>query len=136
MRELTLQATVEGWEQVQTLIEETLEEASAPMQVVMQVSVCVEEIYVNIAHYAYYPQVGAVTIRCTAGENPSSITVAFEDSGVAFDPLAKEDADTTLSVEERQIGGLGILMVKKMMDEVSYCRTDGKNCLVMKKCWE
>ena len=76
---------------------------------------------------------GRVTIRCRVDQNPLRITVQFVDSGVPFDPLKKTDADITLSAEERQIGGLGILMVKRSMDEVRYAYEDGKNILTLVK---
>ena len=99
-----------------------------------QLDVAVEEIFVNIAHYAYRPeQLGEATVRCCVGGSPLQVTIQFLDNGKPFNPLAKEDADITLSAEERQIGGLGILMVKKSMDAVDYTYEDGKNILTIKK---
>ena len=87
----------------------------------------------NIVHYAYNPQVGKATIRCEVTDNPMQVIIQFLDSGIPFDPLAKEDADITLSAEERNIGGLGIFMVKQSMDEVNYEYMDGKNVLTIRK---
>ena len=81
------------------------------MKVMMQIEIAVEEIYVNIVHYAYNPEIGKATIRCEVTDDPMQVIIQFLDSGVPFDPLAKEDADITLSAEERQIGGLGIITV-------------------------
>ena len=103
------------------------------MKVMMQIEIAVEEIYVNIVHYAYNPEIGKATIRCEVTDNPMQVIIQFMDSGVPFDPLAKEDADITLSAEEREIGGLGIFMVKKSMDEVSYEYKEGKNVLTIRK---
>ncbi len=133
MKELTVPATVEKLDTVQTFIEGELEEKGCPMKAVMQISVAVEEIYVNIAHYAYHPEVGEATVRCSVGGDPLQVTIQFLDRGKPFDPLAKPDADTTLSAEERSIGGLGILMVKKSMDDVTYEYRDGCNILTLKK---
>ncbi len=133
MKELTVQATTEALPQVQVFIEEALEAAAMPMRATMQISVCVEEMFVNIAHYAYRPAVGSATVRFAIEQAPARVMVQFEDAGVPFDPLAKTDADTTLSAEAREIGGLGILMVKKSMDAASYARTDGKNIFTMYK---
>ncbi len=133
MKELIVQATDEALIEVQEFIEAAMEVAGFSMKATMQVSVCVEELYVNIAHYAYYPEVGSATIRHHIQESPREITIQFEDGGVAFDPLTKEDADITLSAEERGIGGLGILMVKRTMDQVKYERIDGKNILTICK---
>lgn len=133
MKELTVPATLEQLEAVQAFVEEELEKHGCPMKTLLQVSVAVEEIYVNIAHYAYHPEIGEATIRCAVGGDPLQVTIQFLDSGKPFDPLAKPDADITLSAEERQIGGLGILMVKKTMDDVVYEYKDGCNVLTLKK---
>ena len=99
-----------------------------------QLDVAVEEIFVNIAHYAYPPdQPGWALVRCQVEQDPLRIQVQFVDGGVPFNPLAKKDADITLSAEERNIGGLGILMVKRSMDAVEYAHSDGKNILTLTK---
>lgn len=133
MKELTVAATLENLEPVQGFIEKELEENDCPMKTIMQVSIAVEEIYVNIAHYAYHPEIGEATVRCAVGGDPLQVTIQFLDSGKPFDPLQKKDADTTLSAEARDIGGLGILMVKKSMDYVDYAFEDGKNILTIQK---
>ena len=133
MREKTVAATLENLEQVQAFIEQELQAAGCSPKAMLQISVAVEEIYVNIAHYAYHPEVGEATVRRAVGGDPLQVTVQFLDSGKPFDPLAKPDADTTLSAEERQIGGLGILMVKKSMDAVDYRYENGKNILTLRK---
>lgn len=92
-----------------------------------------EEVYVNIAHYAYAPGTGEVTVRLAFAEAPKKAVITFIDSGVPFDPLAKADPDVTLSAEERDIGGLGIYMTKKTMDEVHYEYKDGHNILTLTK---
>ena len=133
MKDITVDATVENLEVVQNFVSQELEEQGCSMKVMMQIEIAVEEIYVNIVHYAYNPEIGKATIRCEVTEDPMQVIIQFMDSGVPFDPLAKEDADITLSAEERQIGGLGIFMVKKSMDEVSYEYKEGKNVLTIKK---
>lgn len=133
MKEITVAATLENLARVQEFIEAELESCGCPMRAMMQISVAVEEIYVNIAHYAYHPSVGEATVRCAVGGEPLQVTIQFLDSGKPFDPLRKPDADITLSAEEREIGGLGILMVKKSMDEVQYEYKDGCNILTLKK---
>lgn len=133
MKEITVPATLDQLETVQAFVEGALEEQDCPMKILMQVSVAVEEIYVNIARYAYHPEIGVATVRCAVGGDPLQVTIQFLDSGKPFDPLAKPDADTSLSAEEREIGGLGILMVKKTMDDVLYEYRDGCNILTLKK---
>lgn len=133
MNELTVPATLENMEQIQSFIESELEQNDCPMKAAVQISVAVEEIYVNIARYAYNPEIGEATVRCAVGGDPLQVTIQFLDHGKPFNPLAKEDADTTLSAEERDIGGLGILMVKKSMDQVDYEYKEGKNILTIHK---
>ena len=133
MAELTVPATLENLEIVTGFIHERLKLAGCPAKLMTQVDLAVEEIYVNIARYAYHPEIGQATVRCAVGGNPLQVTIQFLDSGKPFDPLAKPDADTTLSAEERDIGGLGILMVKKSMDDVVYEYRDGCNILTLMK---
>lgn len=133
MKEITVPATLENLEAIQSFIESELEENDCPMKAIMQISIAVEEIYVNIARYAYRPVTGDATVRCSVGGNPLQVTIQFLDHGKPFNPLEKEDADITLTAEERDIGGLGILMVKKSMDEVDYVYEKGKNVLTIHK---
>lgn len=114
-------------------IDGILEENECNMKVRMQIDVAVEEIFVNIASYAYTPDVGMATIQAEILEDPKRIEITFIDKGIPYNPLAKEDPDTTLSAEERQIGGLGIYMVKKSMDAMRYEHTDGQNILTLVK---
>ena len=131
--ELTLEATVENLTPVMAFLEEHLEEAECSMKAQMQIAVAAEEIYVNIAHYAYAPGTGEATVRMEITDDPRTASITFIDRGVPFDPLAKPDPDVTLSAEERGIGGLGIYMTKKTMDDVRYERVDGQNILTLVK---
>ncbi|MDO5390025.1 MAG: ATP-binding protein [Eubacteriales bacterium] len=133
MAELTLQASLEKLDEVLAFVEENLEKNDCPMKVLMQVQIAVEEIFVNIAHYAYDSEQGTVTIRVEVGKDPLQAIITFIDQGVPYDPLQKEDPDVTLSAEERQIGGLGIFMVKKSMDDMTYEYVNGKNILTICK---
>lgn len=105
-------------------VEKTLEEAMASPKVVMPFLVAVEEIFVNVAHYAYRGKEGSVEIEFLVDDKAK---ITFIDEGIPFDPLAKPDPDVTASADERQIGGLGIYMVKKSMDGVEYHRVGDKN---------
>ena len=133
MKELTIEAKVQNLQQVLDFVDETLESMNCPMKLQMQMDVAVEEIFVNVASYAYAPDTGSVTIRMEKTTDPAAIQVTFIDSGIPFDPTAKADPDVTLSAEERKIGGLGIYMVKKSMDTMTYEYTDGKNILRIAK---
>lgn len=133
MKELILQASADRLEEVQEFVRGELEAAGGSLKVMSQVEIAVEEIYVNIVHYAYPSGDGEAVIRCETDREVPKMTIQFLDAGTPFDPLAKEDADISLSAEERSIGGLGILMVKKLMDEVTYCYEEGKNILTIVK---
>ena len=133
MKELTIAATVENIESVTDFVNEQLEALDCPMKAQMQIDIAIDEIFSNIAHYAYNPEIGQATVRVEVPEDPLSVMITFIDNGVPYDPLAKADPDTTLSADEREIGGLGIFMVKKSMDEVTYEYKDGQNILTIKK---
>ena len=133
MKELLIDAKSENLEAVLAFVDELLEEAGCPMKMQMQIDVAVEEIFINIASYAYAPGVGSALIRAEITERPHAAVITFIDSGIPYDPLAKDDPDVTLSSEERQIGGLGIYMVKKTMDDVAYAYRDSRNILQITK---
>ena len=133
MKELNIAATVENIETVTDFVNEQLEAYDCPMKAQMQIDIAIDELFGNIAHYAYNPEIGKATVRVEVIEDPLAVTITFIDNGVPYDPLAKADPDTTLSAEEREIGGLGIYMVKKSMDEIAYEYKDGQNILAIKK---
>ena len=132
MKTLTVPAELEQLQNVQDFISGELEAFDCPMKAQFQIEVAVEEIFVNIVSYAYRPEVGEATVRC-AVEEPLQVTIQFLDHGKPFDPLAKEDADTSGEALEEREGGLGILMVKKSMDDVRYDYENGKNILTIRK---
>ena len=133
MKELTLPATIENIETVIDFVNGQLEEIKCPLKAQMQIDIAIDELFGNIAHYAYNPETGPATVRVEVTEDPIAVVITFIDRGVPYDPLKKEDPDITLSAEERAIGGLGIFMVNKTMDEISYEYKDGKNILRIKK---
>ena len=133
MKELVIEAKVENLDQVHAFVDEVLEENDCSMKVQMQIDIAVEELFVNVAHYAYAPAVGNATIRMETQEQPRAAVITLIDSGAPFDPLAKPDPDVTLQAEDRKIGGLGIYMVKKSMNAVEYEYRDGQNILTIRK---
>ena len=133
MAELTIEAKTENLDKVLAFVDELLERTDCPMRTQMQIEVAVEEIFTNIASYAYAPGTGTATIRAELREEPPAVKLTFFDCGMAYDPLTREDPDVTLAAEDRPVGGLGVFMVKKTMDDVSYEYKDGKNVLRMKK---
>ena len=133
MKELTLAATVENLETVTEFVNAQLELLDCPIKAQMQIDIAIDELFGNIAHYAYNTEVGSATVRVEVSEAPLAVIITFIDNGVPYDPLGKDDPDITLSAEEREIGGLGIYMVKKSMDEITYEYKDGQNILKIKK---
>ncbi len=133
MKELVLEAKSENLDAVLETLGEVLDGVDCPMKARFQLEVAVEELFVNITNYAYAPNEGDVTVRIDIGKEPASVTVTFIDSGTPFDPLAKPDPDVANTLEDQKIGGLGIYMVKKSMDSVTYDYKDGCNILTIKK---
>ena len=133
MADLTVDALVSNLDQVLAFVDGQLETMDCSMKAQMQIDVAVEEIYVNIANYAYAPETGKAYISVRPDPENASVTIECRDNGIPFDPLAKADPDVTLSAEERKIGGLGIYMVKKSMDAMEYSRKDGQNILTITK---
>ncbi|MBE5852905.1 MAG: ATP-binding protein [Lachnospiraceae bacterium] len=131
--EIQIEAQREKLDELLDMIRIDLNLMCCPMDKQISLEICMEEIFVNIASYAYGEQTGMAFITEEVTNN--SISLCFRDKGIPYDPLAKEDPDTTLSAEEREIGGLGIFMVKTMMDSVMYEYKDGFNCLTMTMTW-
>ena len=133
MAEITIAATLENLDTVLAFVDQQMEAAGSAMKLMAQVDMAVEEIFVNIAHYAYHPEVGEAIVRCEAGGDPFQVVVGFADRGRPYNPLSREDPDVTLDAEQRQIGGLGIFMTKKLMDDIQYEFQDGQNILTLRK---
>ncbi|MBQ6130933.1 MAG: ATP-binding protein [Selenomonadaceae bacterium] len=133
MEKITVEAVLENLQTVIDFATEHLEARDCSMKIIMQIELVVEEIFVNIATYAYSPETGAATFCMEFEENPSAVLMTFIDSGKPYNPLEKADPDTDLAIEERDVGGLGIFLVKKNVDEIAYEYADGKNILRMKK---
>ena len=131
--ELTIEASTDTLQTVLGFVDEKLEMIDCPVKAQMQMDLAVEEIFVNIANYAYAPDKGNATVRVEVSDDPVTVTITFMDRGIPYDPLKKEDPDVSLSADERAIGGLGIFLTKKVMDDVSYVYKDGQNILTLKK---
>ncbi len=133
MKELTVEAKIENIPEVTAFVDEQLEAYGCSVKARMQIDVAIDELLGNIAHYAYHPGTGLATVRVEKKEDPLSAKITFIDSGIPYDPLKKVDPDVTLSAEQRSVGGLGIFMVKKSMDEIFYEYKNGQNILTIKK---
>ena len=132
-REVTMDATDANLAAALDFVGAELDAMDCPMKSRMQIDVAVEELFVNVAHYAYAPETGKITLRVTTKRDPDVAEITFIDSGMPYDPLAKPDPDVTLAAEDRPIGGLGIFMVKKTMDDMRYEYRDGQNILTIVK---
>ena len=130
---IDIPAEVEKLPEVLAFLEQNLEEMECPLRTQMQITVAAEEIFVNIASYAYVPGAGMSSVRLERFRDPTGVAITFTDSGTPFDPLKQKDPDVSLTAEERRIGGLGIYMVKKTMDDVKYEYRDGQNHLTIIK---
>ncbi|MDO5111215.1 MAG: ATP-binding protein [Clostridia bacterium] len=131
-RELLVPAQIEYLDEVQSFIDDQLAQAGFSTKTKLKIAIAAEEIFVNIASYAYAPASGDVRVRFgLTPEGDAQIT--FLDSGVPYDPLSRKDPDVTLEAADRGIGGLGIYMVKKSMDDMRYAYCDGQNRLTLIK---
>ena len=133
MKELTVDAVLDSIPVITEFVDAQLEQYGCPMKAQMQIDIAIDELFSNIVHYAYHPEVGPATVRVEVAEDPLSVIITFIDQGVPYDPLSREDPDVTLSAEERDIGGLGIYIVKKNMNEITYEYKDGRNILKIRK---
>ena len=133
MTSKTFPARTDALADVLGFVEEMLESFDYPMKTQIALSVAIEEVFVNVARYAYGDGEGDVTLDIGYDEGSRSITFCMTDSGVPFDPLKKPDPDITLSAAERELGGLGIFITRKTMDTVTYAYENGRNKLTMSK---
>ena len=133
MTELTVKAVVDNIPRVTAFVDELLEKLGCPMKVKTQIEMALDELFCNIARYAYGPESGDATIRFEYQEASRTISITFMDHGIPFNPLEKEDPDVSLPAEKREIGGLGIYLVKKTMDRVEYRYENGMNILSIMK---
>lgn len=132
--DVTLPAEIENQAVITEKVDVELEKLECPPRQQAQIDIAIDELFSNIAKYAYSPEKGDATVRMELEREPKkAVTITFIDSGTPYDPMSQEDPDITLSAEERGIGGLGILMVKKSMDELKYEYKDGQNIFMIKR---
>ena len=134
MREITVDASVDRVTQVTELADLQLAEAGCSARIKMQIDIAIDEIFSNIARYAYQNDSGTVTVRLDTLDAPPRILLTFIDNGIPYNPLMSEMPDTTsLPARKRPIGGLGMFMVKKTMDSITYSYENGQNILTILK---
>ena len=114
-------------------VESELEKADFPMKAVTQISIAIDEIFSNIVNYGYPDKKGPITVSLNIADEGRTASLTFVDEGIPYNPVIKDDPDVTLSIDERQIGGLGIFMVKKSMDDMRYRYENGCNILTITK---
>ena len=133
MKEITVPATPDSVKTVTEFVNEQLDAMCCPLPVRTQIDIAVDEAFSNIARYAYSPEEGPATVHMDVTGEPPGAVITFIDHGKPYDPLSNKAPDITAPVEDRPIGGLGIFLVRKTMDDVSYEYRNGQNILRIKK---
>lgn len=132
-KEVTLDAKIENIDKAVSFLNAELDNLKCDPAIKTKIDVAVDEIFSNIANYAYKPVEGKVTIKFDETDDGKQVEIMFIDSGKPYDPLKKQDPNINLSLDEREAGGLGIYIVKKSMDKVFYEYKDNKNILTLVK---
>ena len=135
MKEIDIPAARENLPQVLAFIDSQLEQAGCPAGVQTQIGLAVEEVFMNIASYAYDSSVGSVLIKVDVIDKALDVVISFTDDGVPYDPLSHPDPSLKTPPKERTKGGWGIFMAKKMMDDMQYECKNGQNVLTIRKSW-
>lgn len=133
MKELSVDATIENITPVTRFVNGELEQLRCPERVQRQIDVAIDELFGNIAQYAYNPDVGPATVRVEVTEKPLAVVITFIDHGMPYDPLSRDDPDVHAPLEARTAGGLGIFLVRQTMDDVTYEYKNGQNILTIRK---
>ncbi len=133
MKELSIEADIENLNAVMDFMNNTLSNTNCSMKTLMQLQLVVEEIFVNIANYAYGGKKGPAVLRIELEDDPPAALFTFLDKGTPYNPLERSDPDITVSLEDRPIGGLGIFLVKKNVDSIGYEYQNGQNTLFFRK---
>lgn len=130
---LEITAQRQNFTEIKPWLEKALDEINCQGKPRKQLLIAVDEIFTNIASYAYDTPDGTAQIKINYNETETTVELKFVDSGIPYNPLTQDDPDIKQRIEERTVGGLGIFMVKKMMDSIEYHREDNKNILILKK---
>ena len=133
LMQITIEATLQNLEKVNAFVEECLKEKDCSPKAKMQLELVIEEIFTNISNYAYGDGVGSVVIEGNLDVDTAKFMLKFKDRGIPYNPLEQPDPDIGLGLEDRPIGGLGIFLVKKNVDDISYANEDGQNILTITK---
>lgn len=131
--DLTVKALIENVDTITEYVNERLKKMGCSVKSRTQIDIALDELFANVCNYAYGDEIGHVTVRVRELPDKNSVQISLEDKGMHFDPLAVKEPDITASIHERRIGGLGIFMVKKTMDDVYYEYRDGCNIITVVK---
>lgn len=131
IKTMVFDAAIENLYPILTVVDEEVSKINGDKAVISDINICIEEIFVNIVSYAYRDTIGQVEMKLEITDD--TFHMLFCDSGIPYNPLERANPDTTLSASERSIGGLGIFMVKEMMDSVTYEYKEKRNCLQITK---
>jgi len=133
-KSIVVDAVLENIPMVTDYVEKVLDEKGCSIKAKMQIDVAIDEIFSNIARYGYKPgQLGKAKVFVDFEDNDEVAIIMFEDRGVPYNPLLKKDPNANATLDEREIGGLGIFIVKKTMDDMTYENVNGHNVLTLKK---
>ncbi|MDR0404495.1 MAG: ATP-binding protein [Oscillospiraceae bacterium] len=133
MEEITVPAKKKELDKILSFFHQVLEEKECDQKIKFNLDLVVEEIFVNVSNYSYPNKEGVLTVKCDIDNDTNTFIMEFIDSGVKFNPLKVGDPDLNLNEKERQVGGLGIFLAKKLTDEIFYSHEDNKNHLFIKK---
>ena len=133
MNKLTVPAKIENLQKVMDFLDDHLNSVDYVLKARLQLELSIEEVYVNIVNYAYGSEEGEIIICCNVSQSPLKVTMQFIDYGKPYNPLENEAPDILLNAEEKEIGGLGIFLIRNNVDDISYKYLDGKNILTIQK---
>ena len=133
MKTITKEAKTESIAEITDFVDGELLARDCPIRQLTQIRVAIDELVSNVVHYAYPSGTGLITVGFSFEEDTRTAVLTFEDDGIPYDPLKTAEPDISLPAEKRRIGGLGIFIVRRTMDDVSYVREDGRNILTIRK---
>lgn len=133
MQRFTVDAAIENIPAITDFVNSQLKAHACPLQTQYEIDIAIDEIVSNVARYGYPSGKGEITVQVQWQENPLTVVIVFIDQGIAYNPLRQKEPNLTLCAQERPVGGLGIFMVKHMMDNVQYERRGRENVLSLSK---
>lgn len=130
---VTMKADIDNLDRALLFVDKLLDRIEVGKKQRIMILIAVEELFVNVAKYAYAPKVGDISLEGEVAENPRRFVLTLRDRGIPFNPLSRPDPDVTLRAKDHKVGGLGIFLVKKQVDEMKYRYENGQNILTIEK---